>query len=266
MKKYLIGAGVVVVLLILVLGWSQAISYVSGGRALAEKGFKENVPLGLETARIEEMMRGVDKSIYRQHERVICAQVDAEDIEKEIWERHLRLTEDKKLLEEVAEMLSSGKNSYDIGGMKYSRTEVEMDAHKKLLQYQQDEKMLSIKKQTVGALHNATSTAIEEIRKAEAKKEEQAGSLEMVKAKKQRYEARKELNVSTGHGLRGRSKSAVGRVAQAVKDLEIRLEKEERILQGRIEALERPATGIDYRQKKSASVAEEIKDYFAVEG
>ncbi|MCG2661715.1 MAG: hypothetical protein L6437_15895 [Kiritimatiellae bacterium] len=240
--KTLIIVGIVIACLVLFVFGKETMSYFLGARQYANTAIKESIPPEFEIARLKSMLNRLDTVIEKRRSALVEMQLQAEALEKEVENRKARLSNDKALLQRVAQMLAEKHESYVIGGITYSFAEVDADALIKAERFKQDKYLLIIRKKTLVQFGTAINDARKLISDAEVEKQKLANSVEYLAVRAKHFKTISQIDagkeLQSGQAL-GQSYTAL---QKAIGELEHKLEKGERLF----DIIKTGTIGIDY--------------------
>lgn len=172
-------------------GPQQVKSWVRDGKKAVQEQIDEYQGMDRRLRKIEGEIGDLDQEIKRLKETAYKAEVEVKNLEEEVAQREEDLTGLKTNLEKAHHLLDSDMNSFRIGGINYTRGEVEGDVEAKIELYNVQQSTLAHLRETLMTHRNALTMARENVKRGEVVKVDLQSQVRLLRAKLQRFEARK---------------------------------------------------------------------------
>jgi chromosome segregation ATPase len=232
MKKGLLGAALAAGGLYLVFG-TAAPSYVRTAYHKVRHSAKDAVPIQFEIDRARDVIAALEPAILENREILARAEVDVEDLQKQITDVEKTLDGEKHTMMTLREGIETGnlrlaKNS----SVRYTVDEAKADLAGRLDHYKYVCKMLEDKRTTLKAKEKAVQNARAKLTEMANTKRSLGAQLEKIKAQVEAIESTQAQNEFTFDD------SALSRAKQSVAELETRLKVKSRVaeMEGRYPA------------------------------
>jgi len=217
-KKGLIGAALGAGTLFLVFG-THAPSYVKTAFHKVKQNAKDAVPLPFDIDRAREEIAGLEPAIRDNIEKLARAEVDVENLDKEIASIRTNMDAEKKNLLTLRESLKTGE--YRLAGLSsvaYTEDEVKADLARRYDGFQSSKQILDSKVSTLKAKHSEIVAFRKQLETMMAQKKTLSTKLDAIQARMRQIEATQTANEFQIDG------SALSRAKQSVAELEKKLE------------------------------------------
>jgi chromosome segregation ATPase len=219
-KKGVVGAALGVTALALLFG-GRAPSYVKTAFHRVRHDARRAVPMDYEIQRVRDEVNRLDPAMLDSHENIVRAQVDLEELQREIVASRDNLDREKREMLALADRVKSGE--YRVGGNTYSAEEVKADLARRFDRYSYGKKAVEQREQIVKTRKQAVAAARDQLVKMAAQKQILIARIEAMEAKLKQVEATRagdEFNFDD---------SPLARARQDVTELEKRVEVMSRI-------------------------------------
>jgi len=219
-KKGLVGAGLGALALALLFG-GRAPSYVKTAFHKVRHDARRAVPMEFEIQRVRDAVAALDPAMLDSHENIVRAQVDLEELQREIVVSRDNLAREKREMLALADRVKSGE--YRVGGNTYSAEEVKADLARRFDRYSYAKKTIEQKEQILKTRKQSVAAAREQLVKMAAQKQTLLARIEAMEAKLKQVEATRagdEFNLDD---------SPLARARQDVTELEKRVEVMSRV-------------------------------------
>ncbi len=210
--------------------WGPLSSYVRTSARLAGNAMHDSVPNGFEIERIRTMVDDLDAVVAEQEARLIEQRVDLEYLEEEVGRCAERVERLRAEVVAAREILAEDRATYTIGGEEYPRAEVVREAQAKAEALTRTRAILTAKRETMGALEDALSTAEAQIARARDQRETYGLRLANLQAQAETVAVRKELATTLDDLPEAIDAGAFNEVEQAFTRVERELEVQGRVL------------------------------------
>lgn len=229
-KKGLVGLALAAGGLYLAFG-THAPSYVRTAFHKVRHNVKDSVPVQFEIDRAKQEIADLEPAILENREILARAEVDVEDLQKQISQTEKNLAAEKQAMVALRDKLATGdlklaKNS----NIRLTENEVKSDLAYKLDRYKLGQRLLEEKQVTLKAKQKAVESARAKLSDMANQKRMLAVKLEQIQAQLQAIEATQDKNEFTFDD------TALSRAKETVNELEKRLAVKARVaeMEGRI--------------------------------
>ena len=253
-KKGVVGAAVGAGTLFLVFG-THAPGYVKTAFHKVRRDVKSAVPMPFDIERTRDEIANLEPAIRDNIEKLARAEVDVEQLDKEIAAMRTNMGVEKTAMLQLRESLKTGE--YRLAGHKsrvaYTEEEVKNDLARRYDSYNTAMKVLEAKETTLKAKHNEILAFRKQLETTMAEKKKLSIKLDEIEARMAQIEATQTSNEFQLDG------SALSHAKEAVADLEKRLEVMARSaeLEGRY-----AETGVPVQLDPTRDVVKEIDAAF----
>lgn len=193
-KKAAIGIGSVVVLSGLVFGTSVW-SYMRTVSEMAQAAAEDAIPVGLQIERAKDMLRNdLEPEINRLKKEVISLRVDIERKENTHARRADELADQRYAMMKRTEELESGKTTFTVSNVSYSKAEFEKDLETRLNRYEIAEDTFKHESQVLAAKKKALASGEKKIEALIAARTDLQLQVEQLEARVKAVEAEEAIN------------------------------------------------------------------------
>jgi len=222
-KKVIIVAGVVLLVVILLFG-TRAVSYVRTSAGYVKESVRDAVPIEFEIKRargeIENLVPEVRKNMYV----IAKEEVEVQNLENQVTEAQTGLEKDKGDIVRLSTDVKSGKEVFQYAGRSYSAGQVKVDLANRFKRYKTNEATLASLRQILSARHQSLAAAREKLEGMLAAKRQLKVEVENLEARLQMVAA---AQASNSYQF---DDSRLGRVKELVSNLRTRLDVAERLV------------------------------------
>ena len=241
---------------LLLLGGERTFSYITTGKRLINKNMDKAVPFFFEIERARGMVVDLDEALWKYQEMLVGIKVDMDYLKEEISSKEKDLAKKRQLLEQISASLKQKQDHYLINGKRYSYGEVSDDALTKAKIYKQQMEYLKAKKENLQMMEETAIRLDRQIAEAESKKHEFESTIESLEARHTNLEAKRELALlSDNDNIRDFHENHIFRVREALKNLEKKQDRSERLLDG-LMGLITNSGNIDYGEDNKDALEE----------
>jgi len=221
MKKGLIGAVLGAGALALIFG-TAAPSYVKTSFHKARQSVKGSVPIEFEIDRARQEIAALEPAINGAIENLVRAEVEAEQLDKEIASTRNELNREGRELQALNEHLKTG-DTHLTGGVAYTTKEVKSDLARRMDHYRLVKNILGEKQETLKIRQKNVLTAREGLVAMQNAKRDLVARVEGIEARLNQIKASRTSNEFNFDD------SAVGQAKKTVSELESKLEQMARV-------------------------------------
>jgi chromosome segregation ATPase len=226
-KKGILGAALGAGALALLFGTS-APSYVKTFWGKAQQTVKGAVPIDIEIERARQEVQDLEPAIHSNLESLTRAEVDAEQLDREITETGKNLAHEKELIVALRNHLAGEVQL--TSGANYTPAELKADLARRLDRYTNVERILQDKRETLKLKQQAVQAAHEKLDKMKAMKLALMTKIESIEARLKQIEATQAANeFSFDDSALARAKQTVAELGKRVEVMARVSEKEGRL-------------------------------------
>jgi chromosome segregation ATPase len=222
-KKGLIGVALAAGALYLAFG-THAPSYVRTAFHNVRNHAKDSVPIQFAIDQAKDEIAALEPAILENREVLARAEVDVEDLQRQILQTEKNLNAEKQAMVALREKLATGDLKLaSNSNLRLTENEVKSDLAYKLDRYRLSQKLLEEKQITLKARQKAVDSARQKLTEMANSKRSLGVKLEQIQAQLQAIEATQEKSEFSFDD------SALSRAKQTVADLEKRVEVKGRV-------------------------------------
>jgi chromosome segregation ATPase len=249
----------------LVYGKDQILAWAKQGKETLKTQISEMQGMNSELHSIEGRVGDLEVEVRHLKEGAIREEVEVQHLEGETQERNAGLEKLKANLEKAQSILTGGAERFRIGGVEYTRAEVERDVADKIDLYKVQQETLAQLQATLETHRSALTLARENVARGEVLKTELAGKVRLLQAKLEKHRAREVYAEAVASDFDSNDfNTQIGEVRSAFAKFETKLEVKDRMLDERMKvATATHVGGIDYEAKEnktSMNVVERLNE------
>ena len=229
-------------------GPDQIQDWFKDGKKAVQEQINEYQGMGAELRKIEQKVHKLDREIQQLTESAYKAEIDVKELEQEIEERQSSLDRLKLNLEKANALLAAEANHYRIGGLEYTRDEVQRDVQDKIELYKVQKTTLAHMRETLMIRRNALTMARENVTRGKEVRTELKEQTRLLAAKLKRYEARRVYSEAVASDFDAQEfNTEIGSARKLLASFDKKLKVKDRLLDEQLRvASESKLTGIDY--------------------
>lgn len=250
-KKFVFAGCAAVVLALLCFG-HEAASYMRTSAGCLKDSVRNSVPVEFQIERARRMIVDLKPEVRRNMHVIAKEEAELERLAQRISEAESRSEKDRAQLMQLKDDLSGGKSVYRYAGRSYSAEQVKTDMANRFERFKTAEATL----ESLRKIHNARERSLEAARqKLEgmlAAKRQLLVEVENLEAQRQMVAA---AQTTSNYQF---DDSQLGRVKELIKDLQIRLDTEKKM----VEAEDYFSDEIPLEETSSEDVVEQVTKYF----
>jgi len=237
----------------LLYGKDQILNWARQGKETIKNEISELQGMNSELRSIQGRVGDLEKEVRRLKESAIREEVEVQHLEQETQERSSSLEKLKSNLEKAQSLLTSGADRFRIGGVDYSRAEIERDVADKIDLFKVQQDTLAQLQATLDTHRGALTLARENVARGESLKGELSGKVRLLEAKLEKHHAREIYAEAVASDFDAHDfNTQIGEVRSLFAKFETKLEVQSRMLDERMKvASGTHVGGIDYDAKES---------------
>lgn len=232
----------------LTVGPDQIKDWVSDGKDAVQQQISEYQGMGAELRKVEKKVQKLDREIQDLAESAYKAEIDVKELEEDLDDRQSSIERLRVNLGKANALLGSEADYFAIGGIEYSRREVERDVQDKIELYKVQKSTLSHMRETLMIRRNALTMARENVVRGKEVRTELTEQVRLLAAKLKRYEARKIYSEAVTCDFDAQEfNTEIGSARKLLAQFDKKLKVKDRLLDEQLKiASESKLTGIDY--------------------
>ncbi len=244
-------------------GADRCVDWMRNGQARVKEQINEFQGMSAELRKIRNRVDTLDREIAELKETALREELGAENLEADIKERQSTLEHLRKNLEKANSILNTDVNAFNIGGVTYTRKEIEQDVADKMRLFKVHEDTVAQLRKTLLTRRNALQIAQENVARGKAVRQELAGRVDELSAQLEHYKAREIYAEAVAMDFDAREfNTEIGEARQLLAKFERKLMVKNRMLddQIRVGSGSGHVAGIDYEEtdRPAANVSDEL--------
>ncbi len=248
-KSALLGTGALIALG-LAYGPDQLRSWVREGKQAVKEQISEYQGMSKELRTIQRRVDELDGEIRKLKESAVRSEIEVRNLEEEVEQRESSLNHLEGNLEKANVLLGGDATCYMIGGVSYTRGEVEGDVQDKIELFKVQQSTHQHLRETLMAHRNALALAKENVARGEVVRTELRSKVRLLEAQLKRFEAKKVYHEAVAKDfITNEFNTGLGEARKLLADFENKLAVKNRMLdeQMKVETTSK-VTGIDYSE------------------
>lgn len=243
-------------------------TYGKTGERIIEEKLDEATGVGTKLEVLKTRAVQLGDEVARLRRDATTRQVELEAARAHVQEDEAAVERQKKVLARAAELLDENKEDYEICGRRYARAVVEDDARAKLQSEIACERAVEDEKKIVSVREKTLELARAHLEQAQKRRGELAALVRSLEARLEQQKAKKALaSALDQEPLSSEVQGELAKAEKLAKEVEQKLDTEDRLLDERLAKKDVPSGTIDYEKpapQPAEDTAKEIRKHLGV--
>jgi hypothetical protein len=202
---------------------------------------------------LKTKVRELDAEVARLEQDAIARRVECDGASARVHEADVSIAHQKQILARAAELLDENQATYEIAGRRYARSDVEADARAKLDACSSAERVLEDEKKIVQVKEKTLALAQAHLERARTRRGELSQAVRSLEARISEQQAKRALaEALDAQPISVEVQGELAKAERLAKEVQTKLEVEERVLDERLAQKNGPTGQIDYEPAKKA--------------
>ncbi|HZU99519.1 MAG TPA: hypothetical protein VFF73_22610 [Planctomycetota bacterium] len=237
-----------------VFGADRVKEYGQTGQRIIQEKLDEAAGTGTKLEVLKTHVQQLDAEVAHLRRDVTTRQVELDAARARVTEDEASIERQKKVLAHAADLLDEGKDVYEIAGHRYARAVVEDDARAKLEACTAAESAVGDERKIVQVREKTLEVAKQLLERASKRRTELASLVHTLEARLSQLKAKKELAAALDTtAISPEVQGELARAEKLVKEIEQKIDTEDRLVDERLARKDVAAGTIDYDKKAEPS-------------
>jgi DNA repair exonuclease SbcCD ATPase subunit len=200
------------------------VSYLRTSASSIRTSVKDSVPIDFELERARDMVEQVIPEIHANIRLIAQDEVEIAGLREDIKRSTESLTNEKKRIQKLADLVSEGKDQYKLNEYRYTHQQLKEELSHRFEAYKEAQDVLSGKQRLLMARENSLQVAMQTLDRAKSQKAQLETQIALLDG---RYQMIK--NTASGSSLQ-LDRSKLAQTEKVISEIKKRLDVAERVL------------------------------------